>query len=419
MSLWKGKEEQYLTFTEINIEMAKKGWYVRKVIRRLEEMLKQRLVEKTKNGRKGAQARYKPTVSAHEFDANSFFERIRQASIKTGLFFKKEASLFVYGMPSKEKLTNLECLVLDHALGKIEDAFEKLFLLKQSINARETNGQAMDEELLVDFVKENIAERFGNMIYTEAELKLSEETRKGEFHGLAQMMIRTAEKSNVIYGDSDEIIEEEKRLLIRDSARLERPIYVPKVGYDADLAIMKTLSPNRLAEFELDPFGQLQKLIESWEPTNFDKKEGRYVARNQPFFDDADLYYIAEAFVRHMTPAPALPSSQEWLTVAQIDKLADCGWLTLKLGAENHEKLIRCIYHFWKEHQARVKLDKETEETWLKLSLDEKEELLEPHEFAIKIEEVDLTKIERITQELSATVQTKMPVKLERKFVRK
>lgn len=351
LQLWKGKEEQYLIFSDIKNEMTKKGWYDRKVIRRLDEMISQRLIEKSKKGKKGAQALYKPTILAREFDANSFFERIRQSSTKKGLFLKEEESLLVYGIPSRDKMTNLESSVLDHALGQIEDAFEKLFQLKQSIKAREAIGQPMDEELLIDFVKEKIASRLGNMIYTEAELKLSEEVRKEEIHGLAEMMIETAKKSNITYADSIEIITEEKRLMDRDSPRVETPIYVPKEGYDADLAIMKTLSPNRLAEFELDPFGQLQKLIESWEPADFDKKEGHYVARNPPYFDDADIFYIAEAFVRHMTPAPAFLSSKEWLTVAQIEKLADCGWLTLKLGAETHQKLIRCIYHFWKEHQ--------------------------------------------------------------------
>ncbi len=431
LSLWKGKEKEYLTYSEIKDEMAKKGWYVRKVIRRLDEMIKQRLIEKSKNGRKGAQARYKPTVLAHEFDENSFFERIRQSSTKTGLFLKEEESLLVYGIPSREKLTNLESSVLDHALGQIEDAFKKLFLLKQSIKARESVGQAMDQELLVDFVKEKIAKRLGNMIYTEAELKLSEEAHKGEFHGLAEMLIEAAKKSNITYGDSEEIIEEEKRRIDRDSPRLETPVYVPKDGYDADLAIMKTLPPHRLAEFELDPFGQLQKLIESWEPGDFDKTMvwqdqvsgethiGGWVARNPPFFDDADLYYIAEAFVRHMTPAPALSSSQEWLTVSQIDKVADCGWLTLKLGAENHEKLTRCIYHFWKEHQADVKAKQKAEEAWLKLSADEKQKLMKPHELTIKIDEVDLTKIERITPEILEAVKTRMPPKIERKFAKK
>lgn len=62
LTLWKGKEERDLTFSEINEAMAKKGWYPRKVIRRLDEMVKQRLLEKSKNGRKGAQARFKPTA---------------------------------------------------------------------------------------------------------------------------------------------------------------------------------------------------------------------------------------------------------------------------------------------------------------------------------------------------------------------
>ena len=66
-----------------------------------------------------------------------------------------------------------------------------------------------------------------------------------------------------------------------------------------------------------------------------------------------------------------------------------------------------------------VKANKEAEEAWLKLSPAEKQKFLEPHEPTIKIDEVDITKIERITPEISAAVKTRMPAKLERKFVKK
>jgi hypothetical protein len=438
LSLWKGQEAEFIQYAVIRDKMLKKNtlkdpkkWYEKKVQRRLEEMRKQQIIERKKNGLKGAEAFYKPTFEAKEFDANHFFEEIRESSKQKSLVIKENESLFVYGIPSRENLTSLENSVLDHTLSQIEDAFEKLFLLKQSIKARKAVGQPIDQELLINFLKEKIADRLGNMIYTEAELKLSEEPRKEQYHGLAELIIETAKKSNITYEDSDEILSEEKRQMELDSPRLQSTIYVPK-GTDADLAILKTLPSCRLAEYELNPYSQLLKLIESWEPSDFDENllwsdsfsgetvKGGRVARNPRYFDDADIFYLAQAFVRHMSPTVRSESS---LTFGQIEQLAGWGKLDLlivaKDGTKQREKLVRSIYHFWKEHQDNVKSNKEAEEAWLNLSPEEKQKLMEPREPTIKIAKVDLTKQERITPEISAAVKTRVPAQIERRFTTK
>ena len=166
LSLWKeeaGQEEKFLHFAEIRDKMLKKNilkepkkWYEKKVQRRLNEMCGKNILEKKKNGPRGAEALYRPTFEAEEFDANHFFEDIRESSKRKGLVLKENESLLVYGIPSRENLTSLESSVLDHTLSQIEDAFDKLVLLKQSIKARKAVGQTVDEELLALFVKENI-----------------------------------------------------------------------------------------------------------------------------------------------------------------------------------------------------------------------------------------------------------------------
>lgn len=423
LSLWNGKEDQSLHFSDILSELSKKNeagktprWYPKKVNRRLDEMVEQHLLDKKKNGTRGADAQYKPAFDAQEFNANLFFEGIRESCKQKGLINKENESLILYGLPKKETLTPIEKKILQHIIGQIEASFENLFLLKKSIKARENSRQPFEPQLIENYVRERIANIFGNIITTEAELKAAEEARKGRFHGLGEMITEVAKKVNISLGDTEELISQEQKLMDYNTHRLESQIYIPK-GPDTDLAIIKTLPSFRLEEYELNPYSQLLKLIESWEPADYDKYQGCYNARNPRRFDDADIFYIARSFVRHMSPICHSDSS---LTLEQIERLAEWGKLTLKLGsAKNHEKLIRCIYLFWTEHYERIKADKEAEEAWLKLSPVEKQKFLGPHELTIKIDEVDITKIERITLEISAAVKTRMPAKLERKFVKK
>jgi hypothetical protein len=435
LSLWKGQEEKYLNFSDIvakmdkrNVPMKPKKWYVKKVNRRLDEMVHQHILEKKKNGTRGAEALYKPTFEAQEFDANHFFEGIRESSKQKGLINKENESLLLYGIPKKETLTPIEREILEHIIELIENSFENLFLLKKSITGREQIGAPLDSELIFNYVREATAKIFGNMITTEAELKATKEASKSRFHGACEMIIEVAKKSNIHLDSAEEIISQEQKLMDYDTPHLESPIYVPK-GSDADLAILKTLASYRLAEYELNPFSQLAKLIDGWEPSDFDENivwrdpfsgetvKGRRVARNPRYFDDADIFYLAQAFVRHMSPTIRSESS---LTFEQMERLAEWGKLPLKLGgAKNHEKLIRCIYHFWKEQQDRVKADKEAEEAWLKLSPEEKQKLMEPRKLTFKIETVDLKKEGRISPEILAAIRTKMPAEIERKFTKK
>jgi hypothetical protein len=346
LSLWKGKEQEFIYFSDINNAMTTRGWYTRKTVRRLEEMQRQRIIEKSKKGEKGARARYRPTLLAMEFDANKFFEQIRASTTKTGQFFKENESLLVYGIPTKDRLNETERDVLDHSLDKIEDAFENLFRLKQSIKNRGTTSSLTDSSLLKSLVLDRIAERFRDMVFTEAEIRAADQHRKGESDGIVKLLIETAKKHNIPLSRSDNWVELERKIIEAERLDDSASIYSPKSDQDADLAIMKTLHPQNIAKFELDPFGQLQKLIDSWQPANYDMKKGISVATNRPF-DEADLYYIALAFERQMV----FDFHESALTVKSIRALADWSMLTLKLGAENHERLIRCIYHFWKEGQ--------------------------------------------------------------------
>jgi len=59
LSLWKGKEKEALCFSEIATAMTKKGWYSKKVNRRLDEMVKQHILEKEKKGIRGAASHYR------------------------------------------------------------------------------------------------------------------------------------------------------------------------------------------------------------------------------------------------------------------------------------------------------------------------------------------------------------------------
>lgn len=423
LSVWKERqrqEEEFLHFADIRDKMLKKNtpkepkkWYEKKVQRRLAEMCEQKILEKKKNGPRGAEAQYKPTFEAKEFDINHFFKDIRESSKQKGLVIRENESLLVYGIPKKETLTPLESAILQHIVEQIENSFENLFLLKKSIKAREKIGEPLDAQLITNYVKEKIAEKFSNMIATEAELKGTEEHRKGKLHGMGEMMIEAAKKNNIRLEGAEELTKQEQELMNYSKWHSDFSIYVPK-GPDADLAILETLGPDRLAEYELNPFNQLIKLIESWETSDFDETQGCYVARTPRRFDDADIFYLAQAFVRHMSPMPQCESS---LTRGQIERLAEWGKLPFELGSTNsHEKLIRCIYLFWKEHQDSVKADKEAKEAWQKLSPEEKQKHMKPHKCAIIIPKVDTAKIERITPEILAAVKTEVTAEIERKI---
>jgi hypothetical protein len=252
--------------------------------------------------------------------------------------------------------------------------------------------------------------------------------------------------------DMAEVLHLESIINIEKKPCFISSLYAP-VGGDGDLAIIKILPKYYLAEYMLNPYSQLKKLVNSWKKYHFGEK--------QRCFDDVDLFYLARAFVIQMSPRDSS------LTLKQIEQLAGWKKLTLELGSiDNHEKLIRCIYHFFEEHQDRVKKSKEANETYEELSPEEKQNRVETmlmeardsayveevqqisqdrsvkwENFVLELGSIDNReklnrwllrykeeapkelsseeKQKRITSEILAVVKTKLPVEIEQIFAEK
>ncbi|MCL2643436.1 MAG: hypothetical protein FWD52_08025 [Candidatus Bathyarchaeota archaeon] len=462
LSLWKDPDITSLHFAEIveklkqkNILQPKK-WYTKKVQRILNKMVEQRLLTKDKMGAAlSSPSCYKPTEEAPEFNIHRYFENIRKTSTQKKLVFQQNESLIVYGIPKEKELTSTEQHILKHILDRIESSFESLYLLKQSIRRRKTIGEdVLDADLIETYVREEICDYFGKKLTIKANLKGSEESRKREIHGLGEMLLEVAKEVNVysdeklcsiypylVNDDKREVAYLENVINIEKKPCFISPTYAP-IGMDGDLAIIKTLPEHYLEEHMLDPYKQLNVLIEMFQP-NYepypqsektvselpaelveffkdpcDKCDEHIDIKKNDRFDDADLFHIADQFVKHMT-------FEHTLTLEQIKKLAEWKKLPLKLyGGDNHEKLVRCIYHFFEEHQNRVKELKESDEAYEKLSPEEKQKLhetMKPVDVTIYTEVAEKPQIpeERITPEILAAVKTKLPEEIEQIFAKK
>lgn len=438
LNLWKGKNENdSIQFCEIQKAMIDGfNWYPKKVTRMLNEMIKGPLplltqIKNRKNGKpgvKGTRTFYKRTQLAYEFDLNSFFNEIREKSQKDRHILENDKSFIIYGIPPEKELTDIERKILDHISARFKQSFHNLLLLKLSIIARKKINQPMETELIESYIRERIGEDMSSLIWRKAwdmgrELQGEPMLEVAKTYGLTYGGNEPTENEFRVVNGNDVFAKEmndlsKKRIsdeqkFINELIKLERKWYDPKTSFlypdswvskeEGSLAILETTSPEIIHTWAHNPFLFLRRLIEQWEPAN------------PPSLDVADIFYLAKAFVNHMVP---FSRSMEYLTMITIRKLSDWRWLTLRLGPEKHERLIRCIYYFWKECQANIKLDKKTEEAWQKLSPAEKQNFMGPHKFAIKLGEADLMKVERITPEILAAIKTKMSAELERKFAR-
>ena len=442
LSLWKKPDITALHFAEIveklkqkNILQPKK-WYTKKVQRILNKMVDLRLLTKDKMGTAlSSSSLYKPTEEAPEFNIYHYFENVRKSSTQKKLVFQKNESLIVYGIPKEKELTLTEQHILKHILDRIETSFESLYLLKQSIRQRKTIGEdVLDADLIETYIREEICDYFGKKLTVKANLKGGEESRNRKIHGLGEMLLEVAKEVNVysdekLYSIYPYMVNDDKRevaylegvINIEKTPCFISPTYAP-VGMDGDLAIIKTLPEHYLEEHMLNPYKQLNDLIEMFHPklVEFfkdpcDKCDERIDVKKNDFFDDVDLFHMADQFVKRMT-------FEHTLTLEQIKKLAEWEKLPLKLyGGDNHEKIVRCIYHFFEEYQNTVKKLQEADEAYEKLSPEEKQKLREtkkPVNVTIYTEASQIPQ-ERITSEILAVVKTKLPEEIEQIFTKK
>ena len=404
------------------------------------------------------------TFGAKGFDIYTFFEDIRDSCTKKRQVITSNESLLVYGIP-KEKLNPIEEQILSHLLKQIDNAFENLLLLKTSITARETMGAPLHIELIMNYAREKTAKVLGDLVIAEAEQKTVENYRakKEKYHGLVENIPDIIKKFNNCLDDTGKVIFQK----IIDAEYLEyylsylsiqeRKNYddcIPHCGStdcvketESHLAILKTLPPIALEEYELNPYKQLTKLIDNWTPHNFyekmyvssvgkiaqkakssrkkrvikaNKAHNLNTCKKRKMFDDTDIFYLAKAFFIHFTPLFSRKESS--LTLEQIVFLAECSELPLKLnGYDKHEKLIRCIFHFWKEHCDKIKTHKEAGEEMLNCSPEEKQK---EKENPLKLKEVtyymenSIIK-ERITPEILTAIETRLPTEIEQLFAKK
>jgi hypothetical protein len=404
--LWNGKEEKYLRCSEIVKELTEKeNWNERKVYRRLSAMLFYGWLDKVEDGQKGNRrsspnTAYRPSAKHKVYNANAFFDKIR-AKIDQPLMIKdchenRNESLLVYGIPPEEELTAIEQSILYHLLNQVERAFDNLFLLKLSIRGRREVNRPLESELIENYIKDTIAEDHADKIFEEADIKVCEQNRcDPNFCLRGEMMVRIATaKYGLMAGCFENLIKSEREYLGPNVPSLDAGIYVSQ--NDSYIALLKMLKSEQLAEYQLNLFDVLRDRIKLFQ-SDRDNNGNLYVKRKPSEFDDADIFYLAKSFSNRM---------KFTLTLNEICSLSNWFLLKKEMGknTNNHEKLIRCIYYFWKQHQDNIKAEKNAE---IQLTT------AEAKEPTVGYGDISL---ERITPEVRGAVSFKLPAELERKF---
>lgn len=299
--------------------MKKLGWYERKTIRRLAEMVKLELLEKDKEGIKGARSRYRTTDKTHEYEAYSFFDRIRKITQEKGLINREKESLLIYGLPPRNKLTPLEIEIFDQIVRRFADTFWDLYLLKNSIKARAGSGQQLDEEL----VKNYLLQEMGDALKQE----WWDEVYNGEFDSKIKNLIQFAR---------DKCIEIEAGPFLNIEKQGFGYVYSPWSSFDeACSAILAMLSPDAMKEYALDSYNYLKDTIE-------------YFEQKKLPLSDKNFVLIARDFLRRERLIEN-PHVRE-----RIIGLRRWPWLRLKIGSEATEKLLRIIYYLWQKYKEKA-----------------------------------------------------------------
>jgi hypothetical protein len=326
LNLWKDKEDKWLPFHEIKKAMENQRWYERKTIRYLKKMVELDLLEKQKIGIKGSRAFYKTTSKTHEYEVQSFFDRVRNESIKKDHVIRREDSFLVYGIPREKNLSTLENEILDQIDDRINRAFYDLYSLKQSITARMEAGQPMSNYLLLEFLLEKASNQFRQQLWNKVY-----ETDTNDIENVLKFARqRKIEISNP------------EQWMSPDVPTYKRPRSGPLSTFEeARLAVLVMLNPREIGEYGYDSYNYLKKII-------------GFLETKKKTLSDSDLVIIATQFLkleRYRKMAYDIDQDIDQRILA----LKRWPWLKLKIGTETTEKLTKTILDLWRKRKETSK----------------------------------------------------------------